>query len=338
MQGLDSPCTMMTTYLLSLMVALLSSSAAVIGSAGPEPKRIEAQYDAPWHLQMVSNRDPGTFRQPYRYDDSAGTGIYVYVLDGGVSPSHLEFREGQVIKLPVPVDDLCSLVEPSIHATQIASMIAGQTVGVAKNATIVSVSIGSEDDDDCNHWRFCMMGMEHTFRDIMRNGRQNNSVVNLSLGYDSMSAEDPWACIGLNFWMYMFQDRGIPVVTAAGNEARDAINTCPGNASSSINVGSVDPWWWRSPYSNWGEAVDMLAPGDHVFLANASDESGGLMEAGGTSFAAPMVSGMVAYLLGKDGYINPTDMRYRLQEIATKDKIFDVMGSENLLLYNGEGF
>jgi hypothetical protein len=51
-----------------------------------------------------------------------------------------------------------------------------------------------------------------------------------------------------------------------------------------------------------------------------------------------MVSGMVAYLLAKYGYVDPRTMRDQLQEMATKGKIWDVRGSPNLLLYNGEGF
>lgn len=62
----------MAWVLIPLLLLLYRASASV---APPAPKRVVHQYNPPWALQAISNRDPANYNYPYQYDDTAGSGI-----------------------------------------------------------------------------------------------------------------------------------------------------------------------------------------------------------------------------------------------------------------------
>ncbi|KAG8869509.1 subtilisin-like serine protease [Serendipita sp. 405] len=56
------------------------------------------QYDAPWGLQRISQVEglPGGSNEQglnyqYRYDDSAGNGVDIYIVDSGINIGHMDF-------------------------------------------------------------------------------------------------------------------------------------------------------------------------------------------------------------------------------------------------------
>jgi serine protease len=92
--------------------------------------------------------------------------------------------------------------------------------------------------------------------------------------------------------------RGVSVVGAAGNDNSDSSGSFPGNCRNILNAGSVDVGNNRGNSSNYGPTVDLAAPGSNVFtLGNAGATSPGEANYGffgGSSFAAPAVSGVIA--------------------------------------------
>ncbi len=78
--------------------------------------------------------------------------------------------------------------------------------------------------------------------------------------------------------------------------------------------------------------VEIFAPGRDIKSAWHQTDSQ-YSTISGTSMASPHVCGGVALLL--EAGVDPANVRTELENMATPDKITDVMGSPNLLLYVG---
>ncbi len=95
--------------------------------------------------------------------------------------------------------------------------------------------------------------------------------------------------------------KGGLVIFAAGNDALE--NGAPAHYDRVIAVGAVDSDGYRSYFSNFGDWVDICAPGSDVY----STVDGGYAYMSGTSMACPVVSGVAALVLshrGGQGFTN----------------------------------
>jgi subtilisin family serine protease len=139
------------------------------------------------------------------------------------------------------------------------------------------------------------------FTDLKRRGH-NIRLVNASFGGTEFSAAEFSALDRL-------RAADILLVTAAGNNDADSNRSpvYPANyeLSNIINVGATGPTRRRAPYSNFGQTVDIAAPGGDSDYVNGAIYStwspiatGGMLYRGieGTSMAAPMVTGAIGLL------------------------------------------
>jgi len=113
--------------------------------------------------------------------------------------------------------------------------------------------------------------------------------------------------------------KGAVIVVASGNEGVSVEDFGPGGVPQVITVAATGVDDKRAAYSNWGPHVDMAAPGNDVLgpRARYTDLMAGIpgvtykpgdafvgtdrryTRASGTSFAAPIVSGVASLLVGK---------------------------------------
>ncbi|MGH8874380.1 MAG: S8 family serine peptidase, partial [Acidimicrobiia bacterium] len=118
-------------------------------------------------------------------------------------------------------------------------------------------------------------------------------VVNLSLGLvqDSEFLEEVIEDV---------VEEGVTVVASAGNVDSD-LPLYPAAFDDVLAVGAIGPTDVKSPFSNYGLWVDLVAPGESVYSTYPTD---GWAWWGGTSMAAPFVTGQAALLYSLDGELD----------------------------------
>ncbi len=116
---------------------------------------------------------------------------------------------------------------------------------------------------------------------------------------------------------------GVVVVASAGNEGSSSwrLVLTPADGDSVIAVGAVNAdsalasFSSRGPTADGRTKPDVAALGVGVHLASASRSYG---SGSGTSFAAPLVSGVVCQMLQVNPRLNPIDVRDILRETASQ--------------------
>lgn len=116
---------------------------------------------------------------------------------------------------------------------------------------------------------------------------------------------------------------GKVIVFAAGNSSGDVSYFSPQNMQETITVAALDVNDERSLYSNFGDLIDVAAPGDDIFSTVLQDE--GYRRVSGTSMAAPHVSGLVALILSQNPSLSNEEVRsiIRVTSEDVKDPGFD---------------
>ena len=80
-----------------------------------------------------------------------------------------------------------------------------------------------------------------------------------------------------------------------------------------ISVGATGPTDQRSSFSNYGEGLDIAAPGEEIFTTNIDNN---YSSGRGTSFSAPVVTGILSLLQGQNRAIIPREAERLLQSSA----------------------
>ena len=124
-------------------------------------------------------------------------------------------------------------------------------------------------------------------------------------------------------------NNGVVLVACMMNENND-VTYYPAGYDKTIAVGSTDPndtrsnpfFWSNTSGSNFGNHIDLVAPGNYMYgLSNSSDTYyGGYW--GGTSQASPLVAGVVSLLLSQNPTLTFEEIRVILRESA-EDQVGD---------------
>lgn len=109
----------------------------------------------------------------------------------------------------------------------------------------------------------------------------------------------------------------------------------PANSANALTVGGIGAEWDEGVYSNYGEAVDILAPGTSVTSAGIASDTATLTDTG-TSMAAPHVAGLALYLSVLENITTAQALKARILELGTPNKVQKLKeGSPNLIAFNG---
>lgn len=242
-----------------------------------------------------------TADRPHLGAPGAGQGVTVAVLDTGILP---DYASNPVLADDIVFDDADIDLTysrgyihfPGCHGT----FAAGVVRRVAPACTILAVKvldqfgIGSEAD---------------VARGIRRAVKAGVDIINLSLTCPGVPADV--SPVHLEPAIAAAVDAGISLVGAAGNAGRPE-PTWPGHLADVVGVGAVDVNGARAHFSNYGDAIDIWARGEDVVGAFGTGpyrplrggptlNFAGYARWSGTSFATPLVSGLIAARQASDG-------------------------------------
>lgn len=108
----------------------------------------------------------------------------------------------------------------------------------------------------------------------------------------------------------------VAVVAAAGNNGQNKL-LYPAAYADVIAVGAVDGSDVRASFSNYGTALDVMAPGLNVPTASHNDANQ-YTTGSGTSYAAAHVSGLVSLILSRYPSFTPEEIESTLRSSAVK--------------------
>jgi subtilisin family serine protease len=150
-------------------------------------------------------------------------------------------------------------------------------------------------------------------------------IINLSVGGTTFTSMERAA-------LTYAEEHGVLVVAAAGNEAEEIKDYSPASHPTVFTVGSTDGEDKRANFSNWGDMIDIVAPGTDILSLRArrTDTMLNISKSysptknfvgadrryywsSGTSFSAPLVTAAASLLLSKNPGLKARDLRRLLQ-------------------------
>lgn len=229
--------------------------------------------------------------------------VIVAIIDTGVDVSHRDLYN------VLPGWDAVTQTTPNrvrgAHGTMVTGFIGAipnnsqGVAGIAYGTTILPISfavnnLGGIISSDIT--------MTRAIEYAVNNGAK---VINCSWQYDSTLVGEA---------IKSALDNGCVVVFASGNGG-GAISYPANSDSRIIVVGAIDQNGNRASFSNYGNQLDIVAPGENVYSLYPDNTT---VMGSGTSFAAPQVTGVAAMVLSKYPALTASEVRYRIEKTAQK--------------------
>lgn len=272
-----------------------------------------------WGLNRIDQESlPLSEGVPFTYSHS-GAGVNIYIIDTGVNEYHNEWAGRGGMGFSSINEDTKG--DGHGHGSHCAGTALGSTYGVARGANLIGVKVLSASGGGSTSG--VIKGVEWAVNNQKKKFKNQAAVLSMSLGGGASSAMDKAVNAA--------SSAGHIVVVAAGNANDNACKFSPARANQAITVGSTTKSDQRSYFSNYGNCVDIWAPGSDIKSAwKGSFQATNTIS--GTSMAAPHVAGVAALLLEKHNG-DKSAARNELMGITAKGKIKDVKnGSPNMLL------
>jgi serine protease len=310
----------------------------------------DPQYNNQWHYYEST----GGLNLPTAWNSSTGSGVVVAVLDTGITnhpdlnanmlPGYDMISDAGIANdgngrdsNPADTGDAtaaneCGAGRParssSWHGTHVAGTVAAVTnngvgvAGVAYNAKVVPIRVlgkcGGFTSDIADGMIWAAGGSVPG----VPNNPNPADVLNLSLGGGGSCDATSQAAINQAVSL------GATVVVAAGNSNQNVSGSTPANCNNVVSVAAVGRNGGRAVYSNFGNLVDVAAPGGDQSTGTSDGvlstlNSGSGAPAGsvyryyqGTSMAAPHVAGAAALLYSLTSNIAPAAVESILKSTA----------------------
>ena len=200
--------------------------------------------------------------------------LIVAVVDGGIQPwarNLPRLLEGENM-----VTGDTGISCPDEHGTHVAGTVLDGTKGTGIKVLSVDVFNGKENTNALA----IANGVDYAVE-------QGASVINMSLGGPPNPLKENAVKRAVA--------AGVTVVVAAGNEDEDATTRSPACVDEAIVVAAYDINREAAWFSNWGDSVDVCAPGVDILSDNWEDEDKPL-SLNGTSMASPHIAALAGLM------------------------------------------
>lgn len=242
-----------------------------------------------------------------------GSGVTIYLLDTGLVTDHAEYTNATTSNL-YNCAGATGFVDTDGHGTAIGSLIVGENIGTAPDATLKNVKLFDASNGTITVGEV-VDALEEVLVDHNNNTPSKPKVVCM-----------PWTAtknLLIDQKLSQLQDNNLLLVAAAGNDGVDVDNFSPGGLDSITTVGAFDATNFQTPsvtsFTNMplinyvadetlvhtnnvnGAKVDIFAVGVDVCVSDFANASN-YVEFTGTSPATGIVAGCYAHWIEK----NPT--------------------------------
>lgn len=282
----------------------------------------------PLYVYQWNFKTPNGINVTDAWDISTGTGVIVAVIDTGVASNALDLSQTNFVQGYDFVNYDNDPTDDEGHGTHVAGTIAQSTnnlegvAGVAYGCTIMPVKVL-----DASGSGTLSQLVDGIYYASGKNSQYKADVISMSLGFPtSVTAKKLRPLLSALDYAY---SQGIVIVAAAGNDGTSTV-CYPAAYEKCIAVGATRYDGTRPYYSNYGSALDIMAPGGDMSVDQNNDyKPDGILQNTlayspgtfdyylyqGTSMATPHVSG-VAALLVASGVAGPENVRQAMQSTA----------------------
>ena len=267
----------------------------------PEPCSNDPDFDKLWGLRNDANPSID-INACEAWEITEGEGVTVAVCDTGIELTHDDLVDNiSSISYDSESDSSPSIVFTE-HGTSMAGVIGAikdnniQVVGVAPQSTLVSVSNSHSSTVNSR------MKRANSINWAWQNGAD---VINNSWFSSQFDVIDDAISNALTQGR---NGKGTVLVFASGNHRKTVISYPANSNPNIISVGAMDSLGFRYSFSNYGDELDVVAPGKNILSTSTNN---GTATSNGTSHSAAFVSGVAALVLS----VNPCLTGHQVNDI-----------------------
>lgn len=267
-------------------------------------------YNMQWFIPYIEDNDAWQMVQQKRK-------VRVAVVDTGIDYNHPDLKNRVSKNLGYNfIDKNSDAMDDNGHGTHVAGIIAAEAnnnigiTGVVGTLDVKIIPIKVLDKKGEGFSNIIAEGIEYAVK-------QNADIINLSINFNRKDEYIEKAIL-------YARNKGVFVVVSSGNDNINCDLTSPAGDEGAYTVAAVDSYDNKAYFSNYGDAVQISAPGVGIF---STMPGGKYKSRSGTSMAAPLVTGVAAMMKAQEPSIEPEEIEKILNETASKKKTIYGMGS-----------